>query len=560
MFRMEFPSAAARPGFSLVFLILISPTTYYTRTHDHESPGGGSLKDGTSQPQNEQPRMTEQPPAEAPHSSWGKRMLNGSLWMIALRWAIRLTGLVSTVILARLLLPRDFGIVAMAMIVVNTLEIFNQTGQKLVLIRLENPTDDHFDSAWTVSFLIGLAVGAAILAASPLAELYFHEPKVQPVMQCLALRAVLGGLENIGTVHFRRDLKFSNFFVYNVCPKLISFIVTITLAVLLRNYWALVAGILTSQAALIALSYVMHPHRPRFTFSKVGEIWSFSMWTFFRSVGQYTNTQLDQIAVGGFGGSSLMGKYAVASDVAQSPSQEINQPMVAVLYPVMSRLQNNLPELRAVYLNTLGWTAFICAAAGVGVALVAPEMQHLVLGEKWNGIAPLMTWLAIAGGITGLSSGAYTLFDAMNHPKVGARMVWTRLVILSAVIAPVAFWTQSLTNIAICRTVAEALFLPGLFHAVHRIAGISLRQYAETLYRPFLSAAAMAMAVITVNLALPLSGNSKLAADIGLGATAFLGSAWLLWSAAGRPSAPEAAIFPGVARIFRQLTGAPAMR
>jgi len=519
--------------------------------------GGCPLKD---RPHNEQPRMTEQPAGEAPRSSWGKRMLNGALWMIALRWAIRLTGLVSTVILARLLLPRDFGIVAMAMIVVNTLEIFNQTGQKLVLIRLENPTNDHFDSAWTVSFLIGVAIGAAILAASPLAELYFHEPKVQPVMQCLALRAVLGGMENIGTVNFRRDLKFSNFFVYNVCPKLISFVVTIVLAFVLRNYWALVAGILTSQTALIVLSYVMHPHRPRFTFSKVGEIWSFSMWTFFRSIGQYINTQIDQIAVGGFGGSSLMGKYAVASDVAQSPSQEINQPMVAVLYPVMSRLQNNLPELRTVYLNTLGWTAFICAVAGVGVALVAPEMQHLVLGEKWNGIAPLMTWLAIAGGITGLSSGAYALFDALNQPKTGARMVWTRLGLLSAVIAPVAFWTQSLIDIAICRTIAEVLFLPGLFHAVHRIAGVSLRQYAETLYRPFLSAAAMAIAVIGVNMALPLYGNVKLAADIGLGATAFLGCSWLLWNAAGRPRAPEAVVFPSVARIFRQLAGAPATR
>ena len=71
--------------------------------------GGRPLK---GQPHNEQPRMTEQPAGEAPRSSWGKRMLNGALWMIALRWAIRLTGLVSTVILARLLLPRDFGIVA----------------------------------------------------------------------------------------------------------------------------------------------------------------------------------------------------------------------------------------------------------------------------------------------------------------------------------------------------------------------------------------------------------------------------------------------------------------
>jgi len=495
--------------------------------------------------------MTEPPSEQTPQSGWGARMLNGALWMIALRWAIRLTGLVSTVILARLLVPSDFGIVAMAMIVVSTLEIFNQTGQKLVLIRLENPTKEHFDTAWTVSFLIGLTIAAAILAASPLAELYFHEPKVEPVMQCLALRAILGGLENIGTVHFRRDLKFNTFFAYNVYPKLISFTVTIFLAFTLRNYWALVAGILVGQLALIVLSYVMHPHRPRFTLSKVREIWSFSIWTFFRSVGYYLNGQIDQVVVGGFGGAAMMGRYAVATDVAQSPGREINEPMVAVLYPVMSRLQSDMPSLREVYLKTLGWTAFICAATGVGVALVAPDMQQLVLGDKWIGIAPLMSWLAIGGAIAGLSSGAYSLFDALNQPKIGARMIWVRLFMLGAAIVPIAFWTKSLIDIAICRAVGEALFLPGLFHAVHRMADISFKQYIKTLYRPFLASTLMAISVVGTNLALPISGNTRLATDIGLGAAVFLGSAWILWRMAGSPHSPEADVFGRFAKVFQ---------
>jgi lipopolysaccharide exporter len=497
----------------------------------------------------EKVNMAGPPTKDVQHRSWGGHMRSGTFWMIALRWAIRLTGLVSTVILARLLTPRDFGIVAMAMIVVGTLEIFNQTGQKLVLIRLENPTEEHFNSAWTVSFIIALAVAVVILAISPLAVLYFHEPKVVPVMQCLALRSILGGLENIGTVNFRRDFQFNQFFAYNVYPKFFSFIVTITLAVVLRNYWALVVGMLSGQFAAIALGYVMHKHRPWFNFSKVGEIWSFSIWSFIRSIGYYLNTQIDQIAVGGFGGASLMGRYAVATDVAQSPSRELNEPMVAVLYPVMSRLQKSLSELRDVYLNTLGWTTFICASTGVGVALIAPEMQRLVLGDKWNGIAPLMVWLAIGGAIEGLSSGAYSLFDAVNRPHVGARMIWVRLVILGFAIVPVAYWTHDLVSIALCRAIGEALFLPGLFHAVHRIVGISLRQYVETMYRPVLASIVMAVVVMLANNLLPMSGNYRLAADISLGALVFLSCAWILWSAAGRPRTPEADTFAYLAKL-----------
>ncbi len=100
-------------------------------------------------------------------------MLHGSFWMISLRWALRLTGVVSTVILARLLSPADFGVVAAAMIVVGMLEMFNQTGQRLALIRIPEPAREHYDSAWTISVLIRLGVGVAIFLIAPLARYIF---------------------------------------------------------------------------------------------------------------------------------------------------------------------------------------------------------------------------------------------------------------------------------------------------------------------------------------------------------------------------------------------------
>jgi Ni,Fe-hydrogenase I cytochrome b subunit len=130
-------------------------------------------------------------------------------------------------------------------------------------------------------------------------------------------------------------------------------------------------------------------------------------------------------------------------------------------------------------------------------------------------------------------------------------MIWVRLVILAAAIAPVGYLTHDLIDVAICRAVGEALFLPGLFHAVHRIAGISARQYAETIYRPLLAATIMAIVVMTANMIWPLAGNYRLVADIGLGAAVFLASAWLLWTGAGRPHTPEANVFSYLANRMR---------
>jgi O-antigen/teichoic acid export membrane protein len=242
--------------------------------------------------------------AKAPGLHW----LKGSIWMIALRWSVRLTSVVNMIFLVRLLAPADFGIVTMALIFVGLLEILNMAGQQMALIRLPAPTREHYDTAWTLYVIIGLAVGAAIAALAPLTRFYFSDPRVVPVMQCMALRSVVGGFENIGTVDFRRDLQFQKAFLYNYFPKLISFVVVVPSALVLRNYWALVIGMLASEFAQVVLSYSMHPYRPRFSLKKVGDIMSFSFWALSRLVAGYASLQVDQAAVGGVSGVAAMGR------------------------------------------------------------------------------------------------------------------------------------------------------------------------------------------------------------------------------------------------------------
>jgi O-antigen/teichoic acid export membrane protein len=470
--------------------------------------------------------------------SLNRQMFSGSVWMIGLRWSIRLTGVISTVILARLLSPADFGIVAMAMLVVGMLEILNQTGQKLAIIRHASPTREHYDTAWTISVITGLAIGATIFAIAPLTSIYFHEPRAVPVMQCLALRSVIAGFENIGTTNFRRDLKFDKFFLYNMYPKVFSFVVTISLAIIWRNYWALVAGILSSQLVMNVISYLMHSYRPRFSLAKIGEIWSFSGWTLFRTIGNFLNFQIDQLIVGGIFGASAMGRYAVAEDIASSPSEEINEPMVAVLYPVMAKVLGDKDRLRQLYLRVLCWSAIICTSAGVGVTLVAHDMVQLVLGPKWSDVEPLLGWLALAAALLGLSSGAYTAFDAIGKPHLGARMQWVRLTFLVAAIVPVAFLIGNMEAIAITRLAVTAVFMPTLFFAVGREINVSPEDYARALWRPFCAAAVMAALISGVNLNM-MPGNLRLLFDVLLGAASYSSTLLALWALSGGPDAPE---------------------
>ncbi|GAA0540546.1 O-antigen/teichoic acid export membrane protein [Rhizomicrobium palustre] len=469
----------------------------------------------------------------------GAHMLKGSAWMISLRWAMRLIGVVSTIILARILTPQDFGIVAVAMILVGLFEMLNMTGQAAAIVRLEAPTREHYDSAWTVSVAIGLFIAAAILIAAPFTEHYFHEPRAILVMQCLAVRAVLGGLENIGTVDFSRELRFDRFFVYNVVTKVLQFVLTVTLAVVLRNYWALVVGILAGQASRTALSYWMSPFRPRLSFARTGEIWSFSIWTFARSVAGYLQTQVDNIAIGGIAGAAMMGRYTVAKDIATSPTQEIMTPMIAALFPVMSKCRNDPEELHRLYLRMLGWSAIICLSTGVGVAMVAPDMVRVILGPKWIDATPLVVFMALNAATATLLSGTGTLLDVLGKPGLSAQIQWTRFALFTAVIFAVAWSFRSVMAVVETRVIVSALFIPSVIFAVRNASGVSARDHLSAMWRPALAAAGMALAIWGVHGINPFGPLIRLSVDVLVGALSFTGLLLGLWELSGRPRAAE---------------------
>lgn len=471
--------------------------------------------------------------------SSGRQMLHGSVWLVGLRWAMRLTGVVSTLVLARLLAPRDFGVVAIAMIVVGMFEVLSWTGQELAIIRHDRPTAEHYNTAWTISVLIGVVIAGGIFFAAPLFQKYFHEPAATRVMQWLALRPLLSGLENVGTVDFQRSLRFDRVFAYNFYAKITSFVVTLVAAAVLRNYWALVIGTIVGQSSRTFFSYVLHPYRPKLSVSEFADIWSFSLWSFCRSIGSYLILQVDLIAIGGVYGTTAMGRYTVAKDVASSAVEEINEPVSAVLFPVMARYRNDPGELKALYLRTLGWAAYIAVSAGVGICVIGSDLVAVLLGSKWNDISPLLGWLALTAGAAALTNSAYTVLDIIGMPEKGARLQWVRVAILAVLLFPLALHGSALTIIAGARLAATVLFLPTLLGAVGSHLGLTVLDYANALWRPMVSGCVMALLLLWMNSGLTEHGLPRLLLDISVGGVVFLGSNFLLWFCCACPSSPE---------------------
>ena len=179
-------------------------------------------------------------------ASLTRKVAHGAAWMVILKLVVRSIGLVSTLILVRLLEPSDFGIVAMAMSIVAALELLTAFGFDITLIQNQKADAAEYDTAWTLNVLLGAGAAVLLIVLAHPAAGFYEEPALVPVFQVIAIVSLLQGLENIGMVDFRKHLKFEKEFLFHVLVKMFGFVVTIALAFKLRSYWALVLGTVAS--------------------------------------------------------------------------------------------------------------------------------------------------------------------------------------------------------------------------------------------------------------------------------------------------------------------------
>ncbi len=305
----------------------------------------------------------------------------------------------------------------MSAIVVGFMEVLSWVHSDIALIQNQDATRDHYDAAWTLNILIGVITAALIFTVAPLAGIFFAEPRVVPVIQFLALRPLVSGFENIGIVAFRKEFQFAKEFRFFVVGRLLTFVVTVSIAWLYRNYWALAIGMVTGPTLQLVLSYVMHRYRPRISARKLGEIWRFSRWMLFFRLGEFLSNRTDELVIANV---SSMGNYSVAASISLMLTSEIVLPLERSLLPGFAKLAHDARELGAAFLKAVGAVAIVCCALGAGLATVADDLVAVVLGPKWMASVPFVRWLAIFGAFSGIAYIVRILLIASGREKDNA--------------------------------------------------------------------------------------------------------------------------------------------
>ena len=419
-------------------------------------------------------------------------LVRGGFWVFLVRVTEKGLGFVKLIILANLLVPRDFGLLGIALLAVSTLEIFTRTGFEDALIQQRRDIKPYLDTAWTFLVGRGLVLYLAVFLLAPLIAGFFQSPASVLIIQVLGLSVIVKSLTNIRVLGFLKDLDFRRHFWYITFGSVVEFLVTVTLAVVLRNVWALVIGSIAAHLCRLAASYFLCRVRPRMAFSvqKARELFRYGKWVTGSSVLSFLITQGDDIVVGKLLGTLSLGFYQMAYRISNLPATEITQVLSRVSFPLYSRLQSDPRRLRDSYLRLLKVTVFLSFPVALFFLSSAGLFTSVFLGEKWHSIIPVIRILSLWGLIRSVGATTGAVFKATGRPDLLTKIHLAKLSLLILLIFPLV-WQWGLLGAALAVTLNGLIINPLAAWLTLRQLQIEPRRYVRILVLPALAALGM---------------------------------------------------------------------
>jgi O-antigen/teichoic acid export membrane protein len=320
----------------------------------------------------------------------------------AMRWrAFQLAGvqgiyLVRLLLLAQLLAPDAFGLVAVAMVAIGVIARLTDLGMVSALVQRQSAVAAEYDAAWTIGLARGLAITLVLTAfALPVARI-FGDPAAAPVIQALAWRPAIEAAASIGIVRLTRQLEFRRLAMIAVPAALVDLAVAVLTAGQL-GVWALVAGALAGSGTTVLLSHLLAPHRPRlsFRFESIRPLIRYGRWILATGVIGLVGNLLSQIAISRVEGVAALGLYFLAWRVASLPSDAIGSVVSSVAFPMFARLRDDTRKTATTFRMLLTGETTILLPGYALVFVLAPALE-LVLGERWAGTTPIIRILSVA--------------------------------------------------------------------------------------------------------------------------------------------------------------------
>lgn len=475
--------------------------------------------------------------------------------MLITRLSIKSLGIISTLFLVRMLSQDDFGIVAITMSIYSLIQVFGQFGFSTVLIQKQSPLKSDYDTVFTINLLFGLCAAFIIFMAAPWLSDFFNDVRLVAVFKLIALMFILNSLLNIKVVNFQKNMEFDKEFKFQLLPKIISVIVTLTLAFYLENYWALVYGMLVYSFLTTFISYFMIPYCPSLSFIGGKKLFGFSKWIMFNGLFNYLNNKSMDIILGKLISTRAVGLYSISQEMATLPVHEVAAPINKAAFPAYSRASASLTDLYKLYSRTISMITMISLPMCIGLYSVSEYFVPVVLGDKWLDAVDIIKYISLASFLTSLTTNNSYVLIAIGKPEITTLISGLRIGILFSLL----WYLMEPTDI---NTPALAIFFCSIvnliisFFFLVSYTGFSLKNLLLMMYRPIFACSVMLLFILLAKEGLssyeflPIFNLIYL---VVLGFFSYFISIFVLWFLHGKPDTIEAKVWTKMKNITRKI-------
>ncbi len=458
-----------------------------------------------------------------------ERTIVGVVWSLVQRWAARFWGLLVFFILARLLGPEAFGLVAYAGVFIAIADIFLGNGFVKALVQRPKLEPEHLDTAFWSNIVTGALLTALVFALAPLIAHLSNQPELGAILRWLSLVFIINAFVNVQNAYLQRELAYRALAVRTLLGLVVGGAVGVGMAFAGFGVWSLVAQQLISSVLSTATLWFLSSWRPRFAFSRKHfvDLFAFEVNSFGTRALTFINRRSDDLLIGAFLGPTALGFYGVAYRAYYIVAELFSSSFSEVAFSAISRTQTELARTRRAFYSLIETVSFLAFPAFIGLAFVAPLLVPLVFGEEWTKSVLVLQILCGAGMIQTSLSFNFVVVQAYGKPQwqvaYGA---------LSAVINLVSFLSVvrfGIEAVAAAYTIRAYILSPVSVIMVKRLTNISIKDYLRRFLGPLTASLLMVGALYaTLTLSANLAPAVRLALLALAGGTSYLASIRLI--------------------------------
>lgn len=439
-----------------------------------------------------------------PASTLKAQVSSGLFWSAGARIAQQFIQFGFSVVLARLLSPGDYGLLAMVMVFTGFAAMLADAGFGSALVQKPDLSEAHVHTVFWVTVVSGVTLTATTFLIAPWLAAFYGASALKPIFRVVAFNFTIASFGNVPFVLLQKRMQFKAIAQITTCSIIASGMVGVVLALLGAGVWSLVAQTLAASLLNAILCCMASKWVPRsiFRIAALKDLWHYASHLYGFNFINYWARNADALVVGKFFGAPALGAYSRAIGLMLLPITQVNSVISQVLFPAFASIQNDKPRVKRIYLRAMGIVTLITFPIMLGLVVTAKPFINTVYGPKWNEVAPILQILAFVGAMQVLINSTGWIFTSQGRTdlmlKWGVRF---SIVVVASFAAGLAL--GSVRALALCYCVANVLFFYPWLAVAGRVIDMRFKELLATVAGPFCCSLVMAIMVAGVQLALP---------------------------------------------------------